>query len=170
MNNERIFIMRKSIFNFIETLNPNDIKSFKASDDRLKVVLTLTDGEETEFPINNGFGVFEFYQLIEKLTGEKAIKTVFTDVNGYVGVANHVMTNIYIKNILSDLGSNASVKDVGSIMLDGFRHTNLFELAKQENNLKKYVLIALNLLNELKGDANAIYKDNFRQRVLKVGA
>lgn len=162
--------MRKNIYNFIETLNPNDIKSFKASDDRLKVVLRLKDGEETEFPINNGFGVFEFYLLIEKISEEEPIKSVYKSVDGYVNRAYNAMRNLDIKNILAEVGSKATPKDIRYIMLDGFKHTNLLKLAEQENNLKKYVLIALNLLNELKGDATAIYKDNFRQRVLKVGA
>lgn len=168
MNNERIFIMRMR--NFIETLNPNDVKSFKASDDGQKVVLTLKNGEETDFYIKNGFGVFMFYQLIEKLSGEKPFKSVFTNVNGYVSTANCVMKDIEIKNILVGIGSKATPKDIRSIMLDGFRHTNLFTLAEKENDLQKYVLIALKLLDELNGDANAIYADKFRQRVLKVGA
>lgn len=170
MNNERIFIMRKNIFDFVETFNSNDVESFKASDDRQKVVLTLKNGEEIEFPIKNGFGVFWFYELIEKLSGEKTIKPVFTDVNGYVAMANRMMTNIYIKNILTSVDSNVSPKDISYIMLDGFKHTNLLTLAEKENDLKKYVIIALKLLDELNGDADAIYADKFSQRMLKVGA
>lgn len=165
MNNERKIIVKKNIFDFIENLNPNDIDSFKVSDDRLKVVLTMKDGEEIEFPIKTGFGNYEFYILIEKITGEESIKPVFADVNGYISIANNAMTTNNIRNILLEVGSEANPNDIRYIMIDGFKHTNLFTLAEHENNLKKYVLIALELLNELDGDVNKIYAEGFRQRI-----
>lgn len=164
MNNERKIIVKKNMFDFIEILNPNDIDSFKVSDDQLKVVMTMKDGEKVEFPIKTGFGNYEFYILIEKITGEKSIKSIFPDAESYIAIADNAMTTNEIRNILLEVGSDANPNDIKDIMIDGFKHTNLFTLAEQESNLKKYVLIALKLLNELDGDVNKIYAEGFQQK------
>lgn len=170
MNNERKIIVKKNIFDFIENLNPNNIDSFKVSEDKLKVVMTMNDGEEIEFPVKTKLGNYVFYTVLEKIKGEESIKPVLTNVNTYITIANNTMTVNDIRNILLEVGSDANPNDVKSIMLDGFKHANLFTFAEQENNLKKYVLIALELLNNLNGDVNVIYTNKFRQRILKVGA
>ena len=72
MNDERTVEMRK----FIENVDQNDIKSFKASDDRQKVIITLKAGEDVECNIKNAFEIFNFYELIERFIEEKTIKTV----------------------------------------------------------------------------------------------
>ena len=159
--------MRMNMCDFIDNLNPNDIDSFRASNDQLKFVMTMKNGEKIEIPIGTGFGNFYFYRLIEKISGEKSVKVVFPDINGYISAANNAMIGHNIRNILLDIGSNAKVSDIRKIMLDGFKHKNLFTLAEKEGNFKKYVLLAVKLYDELDGDVNIIYTNKFRQRVLK---
>lgn len=163
-------IMKRNLVQIIDDLNVNEVKTFKISDDEKTVVMVMNNDEEIVFSVSTGFEIFYFYQLTEKISGKKVpFKNAYISIEGYVRHANAALFKNELRNVITSLGSDACVDAVQSIMVDAFKKTNLIELAKKENNLSKYVAIAIELLNELDGDVNIIYTNKFRQRTLKVG-
>lgn len=141
----------------IESLNTNNIDSFRLSDDETKVIMTMKDGSAMDFTFRSGFDIFWFYDLLDKIAGKQLHRTVFTSAKGFLNQAEHAMLLKDIRSICKAAGSNADPEDIHSIMLDGLHHRNLVSEAKKSGTLEQKVHIALNKFSELNGKVGVIY-------------
>lgn len=141
----------------IEFLNTNDIDGFRMSDDETKVIMTMKDASEIEFSFINGFDIFWFYDLLDRIAGKQLHRTVYTSTSGFLKEAEHAMLLKNIRSICKAAGVHADPEDIHSIMLDGFHHRNLVSEAKKSGTLEQKVHTALNKFNELNGKVGVIY-------------
>lgn len=137
----------KASSKIIRNVNLNKVTKF--IEDGNKVVMLLDDGREICFEVmKSGFDVWMFYDTIDEISSEENNRTMYTNASGFVRIGNHVLLMRDIKKILEVLGTEIPASSVLSVMLDGFNGQNLVDKAKEENNLKKYVHIALERMCE----------------------
>lgn len=131
----------KASYKTIRNIQVKDIKGFKAAGENL---VMMTEHGDVRFEVmTSGMDIFMFYDLLEDITGEEHERTIFINADGYEAAGNHGLTIRNIKNIIKEVSAKADAHEVFSMMLDGFKGKNLVKMADQEQNLKKYVLMAL---------------------------
>lgn len=132
----------KASFTTVKDIKFDDIKGFKAAGESL--VMMVNESKDVCFEVmKSGFDVYEFYSLLDAITGDEHPKTVYNIIDGYVNAGNHALMFYNISKIIKEAKADVTSHEVYSMMLDGFKGKNLVNMAEQEHNLKKYVLMAL---------------------------
>lgn len=134
----------------LASINKNKIQGLQMEVHTGKPVLVISMSDETVgFGLKDGFAIFfskEFLKSLNLLPDEYVIYNNFEQFNSTIQFADRL---IHIQKELNSAGSDVAAHEIYDIMLDGFEGQNLVTKSEQENDLHKYVMIALNLFNKI---------------------
>lgn len=119
-------------------------------DENLQPSIQIAIAEELlVFKLQKGFQLHICNEFLRSFDLDSHIE--FKSYLQYGNQINHIMKLLDIERILVGINLNYKPADIFEIMIDGFKGKNLVKKAEQEDDLKKYVLMAVDKFIELSG-------------------
>ncbi|KXL52823.1 hypothetical protein CLNEO_18460 [Anaerotignum neopropionicum] len=144
----------------IMKINKNNITGMMLSNNTTGELLSVyvheespesVDGVVHQFPLSNGFEIHKCNEFLRSLEIKDEFEITFMSYKQYANQLQRLMTLMLIQRLLDAAGSDVAAYEIYNVMLDGFKGQNLVVKAEQENDLQKYVMMALNKFIELDG-------------------
>ncbi|WP_157723539.1 hypothetical protein [Anaerotignum neopropionicum] len=141
-------------------INKNNITGMMLSNNTTGELLSVyvheespesVDGVVHQFPLSNGFEIHKCNEFLRSLEIKDEFEITFMSYKQYANQLQRLMTLMLIQRLLDAAGSDVAAYEIYNVMLDGFKGQNLVVKAEQENDLQKYVMMALNKFIELDG-------------------
>lgn len=133
----------------LASINKNNIQGLQMEVHTGNPILVISMSDETVgFELKDAFAIFfckEFFKSLNLLPDEYVMYNNFEQFNSTVQFADRL---IHIQKELDAAGSDVAVYEIYNVMLDGFKGQNLVTKAEQENDLHKYVMMALEEFNK----------------------
>lgn len=138
-------------------INKNNITGMMLSNNTTGELLSVyvheefpesVDGAVHKFPLSNGFEIHKCNEFLRSLEIKDEFEITFMSYKQYANQLQRLMTLMLIQRLLDAAGSDVAAYEIYNVMLDGFKGQNLVTKAEQENDLHKYVMMALEEFNK----------------------
>lgn len=135
----------------LEQINKDNILDMRlAPDDNLQPAIQITIAEEQlMFKLQQGFQLHMCNEFLRSFGFDSHVE--FKSYLQYDNQISYIMKLLNIERILNKMNLNFKADDIFEVMIDGFNGKNLVKKAEQEDDLKKYVLMAVDKFIELSG-------------------
>lgn len=138
----------KIIKNFEEINKERILDMQLLPDDNLEpAIFLIFANEQLVFSLKNGFQIHKCNEFLRSFGLDSHVE--FKSYVQYDNQISYVMKLLNIERVLNSMNLEYKPADIFDVMIDGFSGKNLVKKAEQEDDLKKYVLMAVDKFIEL---------------------
>lgn len=133
----------------LASINKNNIQGLQMEIHYGEPTLVISMSDETVgFELKDGFAIFFCKEFIKSLNLLPDEHTIYNNFEQFKSAIQFVDRLIHIQKELDAVSTDATAYEIINVMLDGFKGQNLVVKAEQENDLHKYVMMALEEFNK----------------------